>query len=175
MEKHENKKRERFVEHLAGLDARALAVLRRSLTKEPGKDPRAFPYVEPFVAKAPSWTRKAYYLLAGLFAWGAVREGERLKAKGDPLGEAVFKLYERRGQPPSVEQRFIALLDADEEELSFRLRQMVSLIKSEEVPLDWERLLQDIEQWGAESRWVQERLAREFYERVQVSKEKEVA
>ena len=169
-----SERREKFVDHLTGLDAGALAVLRRSLAKEPGKDPKAFPYVEPFVAKAPSWTRKAYYLLAGLFAWGAVREGERFKAKGYPLGGAVFKLYERRDQSPSVEQRFIALLDSDEEELPFRLRQMISLIKSEEIPLDWERLLQDIEQWGAESRWVQERLAREFYGKAQIG-EKEVA
>jgi len=164
-------KHEKFVEHLAGLDAGALAVLRRSLAKEPGKDPKAFPFVEPFVAKAPAWTRQAYYLLAGLFAFGTVRAGDIPLTKGEPLGKAVYRVYEKRDRSPGVEQRFIALLDADEGELPHRLRQIVSLVKGEEIPLDWAKLLQDIEHWGAESRWVQERLAREFYGQVQIEEE----
>jgi CRISPR system Cascade subunit CasB len=164
-------KQEKFVEHLAGLDAGALAVLRRSLAKEPGKDPRAFPFVEPFVAKSSFWTRQAYYLLAGLFASGTVRAGKALLTEGEPLGKALFRLYEKKDRSPSVEQRFIALLDADEEELPHRLRQVISLLKGEEISLDWAKLLQDIEHWGAESRWVQECLAREFYGQVQIEEE----
>jgi len=145
----------RFVEHLNGLDRGALAALRRSLAFEPGNHVPAFPYVEPF-APGEGWSRTVHYLVAGLFALQPEGAGE------GSLGQAVADVYMRR-QSASTEARFLALLDADPEQLPHRLRQMIALIKSDGVAVNWAQVFGDLMGWNHESRYVQRKWAREFY------------
>ncbi len=149
---------EAFVNHLIRLaereDRAALAALRRSLAFSPGTYPPSFPYVEPWTGGLSDAARQAYYLGAGLFALN------RRHAEGKTVAEALAREMKQRDSK-SVEGRFLALLDAEEDELGYKLRQAVFLLG--EQPLDWVQLIYDIAHWSSDNRWVQVRWAKEFY------------
>lgn len=142
----------------------ARAALRRSLAFDPGAYPPAMPYVEPFVREE-GWAREAHYLVAALYA---LKDGEHQEER--TLARALREAMEARGSD-SLEGRFQALLDADRDQLPFRLRQAVSLV---EGGLDFARLLEDLLYWFHPERWVQARWAKEFYGKESVEEEKEV-
>jgi len=147
---------ERFVEWLERLKAQkawtpARAALRRSLAFPLGAYPKAMPYVEPFVREE-GWKREAHYLVAALYA---LKDGEH--QKGRTLARA---LREKAQESDSVEKRFLALLDADRDQIAFRLRQAVGLV---EGGLDFAQLLDDLLRWFGPERRVQARWAKEFY------------
>lgn len=156
-----------FIAHLQNLQERdrgAMAVLRRSLGFEPGSYPPAYPYVERFVEAerhARDASRLALYLTAGLYALHP-RQGTSSLASS--LGEVM-----RRRDSASIEQRFIALLGADAENLAVYLRQVVSLLAADDRPLDYSLLLRELSVWlnprvDAERRdAVRQRWARDFY------------
>lgn len=149
-------RRDPFVDHVAGLDAGAKAALRRSLAFAPGTWPGAFPYVEPWVTNARPWERRVAYMVAGLQALS------RSETAQGNLGEAARRL-ELATQSGSVEARFLALLDADPEQLPHRLRQMITLMSSHGIAPDWGRLRRDLNWWRTGERLVQQRWARGFY------------
>lgn len=156
-----------FVAHLEELhkhSSAAMAELRHSLGFAPGAYPPAYPYVERFVAAerhAQDASRLALYVVAGLYALHP-RQGGRSLAAG--LGELM-----RRRDGAGIEQRFIALLGADAENLAVYLRQVVSLLATGDLPLDYAVLLRDLHLWldpwiDPERRdVVRQRWARDFY------------
>lgn len=148
-----------WLEELNRKDARVRAVLRRSLAFEPGEYPSTYPYVEPFLkGEGGSWRRYVCYLVAGLWAqhWRQDRSGAP-----QTLAKACFEYYQTQDQSPSVERRFITLLDSDRDQLPYRLRQMIGLLK--EYPLDFEVLIKDLLSWTHEKKWVQNKWAQDFY------------
>ncbi|MBO1437421.1 type I-E CRISPR-associated protein Cse2/CasB [Meiothermus sp. CFH 77666] len=160
-----------FIGFLWKLDRKAFAHLRRSLRDEPGHYIGAIPYVEPFtLGDTPSWVRQMYYLVAGLFAYverPLEPSGSARKPLEQNLGESMARLYVLKERSPSIERRFIRLLDADHEQLPSRLRQTVTLLKSNDIPIGWEQLLDDLGYWRSEQRRVQHRWARSFYQRAE--------
>ena len=58
-----------------------------------------------------------------------------------------------------------ALLACSEAELGEHPAPRVSLLKSEDVPIDWVRLLADLKEWNYKRRPVQRRWARSFWAR----------
>jgi CRISPR system Cascade subunit CasB len=62
-----------------------------------------------------------------------------------------------------AERRFVQLLDSDADELAWRLRQIIQLVASQGVTLDWPALLDDLLRWGSPYRSVQTRWARTFW------------
>lgn len=152
---------ERFVDWLGKLKARsswpaARAALKRSLAFEPGTYPAAMPYVEPFVQHQgdEGWRRNAYYLVAGLYA---LKDGEH--GAGRSLARALYEARKQRDSE-SIEKRFLALLDADRDQIAYRLRQAVLLVEGK---LDFGQLLDHLISWFHPDRWVQAQWAREFY------------
>lgn len=160
-----------FIAWLEGLnmkDTKVRAVLRRSLAFDPGAFVPAYPYVEPFVKDADnSWRRQMLYLVAGVWAanWREPGTGVRM-----PIGKAcaVFDSEKRkkmghddRQKMSSIEKRFVTLLDADTDQLSHRLRQMVALLKDQSI--DFDALLKGLLNWNHEERRTQNAWAREFY------------
>ncbi|WP_140724745.1 MULTISPECIES: type I-E CRISPR-associated protein Cse2/CasB [Gammaproteobacteria] len=155
---------ERFIEHLSALrerDTGAMAALRHSLTFDPGAYPRAFPYVERFVgADRPAtdaW-RVALYAVAGLFA--------RYPEQQDRSFAAAFGRLLRERESQSIEQRFIALLEADADNILDYLRQAISLLAAEGIGLDYARLLDDLAVWmnpNVDHDRLRQRWARDFY------------
>jgi CRISPR system Cascade subunit CasB len=135
-----------FIDHLQRLaktNRGALAELRRSLTFAPGSAPRVYPYVEPFIANdehPDSARRLARYLVAGLFALHPQQQGTT-------LGKAMGALYRKQEQSPSVEGRFIALLESDGETLAEPLRHCISLLKAHDLAIDYRALLVDLIIW----------------------------
>lgn len=146
----------RLTELATSNDRAALATLRRSLSFEPGTWPAAFPYVEPTAQLGEGWRRKTAYLVAGLYALSRITPG-----KGN-FGEAV-RAYSKTTDSKSVEQRFIAVLEADQDELPHRLRQMVTLIRSAGVAPEWDGFYRDLLQWNHPDKYIQQRWARAFY------------
>jgi CRISPR system Cascade subunit CasB len=145
-----------WLEARRGEDPRIRADLKRSLAFEPAAYVPAFRWVEPFLqGDCSPWRRKAHYLVAGLWALHGEQEGSRVG-----LGVAVAR-HQNQSNSSSTEGRFIALLDADEDQLPHRLRQMVSLLK--EQSLDFGALLEGILRWRNDSKWTQNDWARDFY------------
>lgn len=139
-------------------DSKMRAVLRRSLAFDPGQHFPSFSYVEPFVKnEESSWRREVHYLVAGLWAthW---REGRT----GPPISLAkACAQHWREKNSASTERRFINLLDADSEQLPYRLRQMITLLKDQVI--DFDALLKGLLAWNHERKFVQNAWARDFY------------
>ena len=57
----------------------------------------------------------------------------------------------------------MTLLDADEIQLPFRLRQAVQFLQSKRVALNWPRLLQYLLFWNAHDRYVQRQWAVSYF------------
>jgi CRISPR system Cascade subunit CasB len=150
-----------FIEWLEGLnekDTRVRAVLRRSLSFDPGKFAPAYPYVEPFVKDEDnSFRREMFYLVAGLWAahW---RESQGRQPMS--LGKACAA-YQKASGSMSTERRFISLLDADSDQLPHRLRQMIALLK--EQAIDFGSLLKGLLYWSDDQKHTQNAWARDFY------------
>lgn len=151
-----------FIEWLGGLnkrDTKVRAVLRRSLTFDPGQYIPAYPYVEPFVRNESSpWRREMHYLVAGLWAahWREGRGGEPM-----PIGKACQALYRANDKSPSIERRFITLLDSDQEQLPHRLRQMLAVLK--DYPIDFDALVTGLLRWNDDQKQTQNIWAKDFY------------
>jgi CRISPR system Cascade subunit CasB len=151
-----------FIEWLEKLnkeDTRVRAVLRRSLSFGPGVFPAAYPYVEPFLkGGGDEWRREVHYLVAGLWAqhWRDGRSGNP-----ETLSKVCFGHYMAQDKSTSIERRFVSLLDADQAQLPYRLRQMVAMLR--EYPLDFGSLLNDLLYWLSDGKRTQNNWARAFY------------
>jgi len=161
-----------FIAHLRKLadedDRAALAALRASFRDPNAMAAAACPYVVPFLPAEENLRRdQAYFLVAALFAIHPDAGGD-----GVSLGHAFRAINDQqegfsKGDNESLRGRFVALLDADAEDLPEHLRHAVSLARARQQPLDWERLLRDVLDWGHPSRHVQRRLARDFWRATQ--------
>jgi CRISPR system Cascade subunit CasB len=157
---------QRFVANLRRLADRddgparaALAKLRRGLGKPPGAALETLAVVQPRLPQGLSLREEsACYLVASLFAEHPQPGG------GGSLGRA-FALLAQKRQAESLEKRFVALLNAEEEDLPEHLRHAVSLLKAEGIAVDWACLIDDIQRWGHPDQrsWVQRQWARDFW------------
>ena len=151
--------RRKFIGYLLSLakdgqeDRGALSDLRSGLGKEPGQMARVHKHVVPYLPEK-RWNDRSYYVVATLF--GSFPK----QRSGYSLGKA-FKLLRQKSD--SMEARFVALLNAHADDLDDHLRHAVSLLKSNEQPLDWFTLLEDLVQWDHPEGHVQLRWARDFY------------
>ncbi len=160
-----------FIEYLYVLvtDQRrgALADLRRGLSEPPATAPMMFPYIARWVPEDTrnTWTEKVYYLVAALFAYyqsggGDVRKG--FTRQGN-MGDHCLLASLNKPQSGSFEMRFAALLRANPDDLPVILRQMVSLLKSADVPINWDQLFTDLCRWNNESKYIQRQWANQFW------------
>ena len=133
----------------------ALADLRSGLGRDPGRMARVHKHVVPFLVEQRCDERdRWYYVIATLFGlYPQHREGYSLGRAFAPL----------RAKSDSMEARFVALLNAHPDDLDDHLRHAVSLLKSNEQPLDWFQLLEDVLQWSHPEGHVQLKWARHFY------------
>jgi CRISPR system Cascade subunit CasB len=161
--------RDEFIKLLEELfdrdDRAALATLRRGLGKPLGGEMEIYRYLGRFADRLTSRRQEeAYYLIATLFG---LYPTESWKRGGDDkdatnLGASLRKLKGETGE--SIERRFVALLNAHSEDLPTHLRQVISLLSSKEMPVDWRQLLQDIENWDFDDeRRIQRKWAKAFW------------
>ncbi len=163
---HEQKWPDRFAQALAGLatdeDRAALAALRRGLGKPPGAAAEVHRYVVPFLPpRAGAREEDACYLVASLFGLHprhVTGAGDRPRNLG-----GVLRRLAQAGNAQSTERRFMALLNADREDLGPHLRRAIALAKNADLALDYGALLRDILDWDRSDRRVQRRWAGTYW------------
>lgn len=141
-------------------DRAALAALRRGLGREPGQAPEMFRYVVPWLP-VEGWADRRYFTIAALFALHPLAGGS------GNMGDHFARVRASAASEEAVERRFTNLLSAHADDLSYHLRQAVSLCRANHVPVNWNRLFQDVDGWEWPSRSVQRRWARSFWGRAQ--------
>jgi CRISPR system Cascade subunit CasB len=154
------------LEERAALDTAVLAVLRRSASYNPGLYPPAFPYVEPLIYGHGEWRRQATYLTAACWAKSRRQRDVSDLGRGQSLASALRSLNQDPTNPlasKNIEKRFTALLDADVDELPWRLRQITAVLDAADITVDWPSLLADLWRWNHPNRPVQVRWARQFW------------
>jgi len=160
VQKEERKDEIPLVGYLKALAARqdraALAHLRRGLSKKPGESMEMYPYVGRFINQETNASHdRAVFLTSALFA-----EYSDAAANIGDLGHSIRQMADKSD---SIERRFVALLDAEADDLHYYLRQMVGLLKANGIAVNWNQLFKDIRGWTAANRGVQRRWARSFW------------
>lgn len=139
----------------------ALAMLRRGLGKQPGEAMEVYRYIGNFAANAKGkMHEEALHTVATLFGFypSPNREGDKYDSN---LGVSVSELAAKSNRE-SVQKRFVALLDAHSDDLPNHLRQMIGLLKANDVRINWLQLLNDLNWWDSDGREVQRRWAKSF-------------
>jgi CRISPR system Cascade subunit CasB len=154
----------KFVEYLVSLVDReqrgAIAALRRGVGKPPGTTPETFPIMVPWTADMDRFAADTYFLVGSLFALN-----QSNCADGN-IGTTFAQIRGRENEASdSLEKRFVALLNADAEDLPNHLRHAVSLAASKDVAINWAQLIADLRHWNHLDRFIQRRWAEQFWGR----------
>jgi CRISPR system Cascade subunit CasB len=140
-------------------DRATLARLRRGLGKPLGSAPERDAWVlRHFPTDAQRAELERSVLVASLFALHPQAGGS------GGLGSAL-RQSKRGDDDEATERRFVALLNSNAADLPHRLRQIVTLLKSRGVPVDWKQLLRHLWYWDRPDRFVQFRWSQEFWSR----------
>lgn len=159
-----NERDQSFVEWLIKLadqpNKRAvLADLRRGLGQPPGLAPSVGRYAQPFLSADDSPRREeTYYLIASLFGW------HPMPTVNGNMGDHFAQLWVGEKEPPdNIARRFNVLLAADWDTLPDYLRHAISLLKANNIPVNWSQLLTDVWYWDQAEGKVQLQWSRAFW------------
>jgi CRISPR type I-E-associated protein CasB/Cse2 len=146
----------RFCEALEAQDAGSRARLKRCAGRTLAQSPEVLGlFYRLLPPGVPAWHEEHYYLLATLFPVADA-------ADTGSLGAALARARnDQNGR--GLDRRIEALLDADESQLPFRVRQSIRFLQSCRVGVEWPRLLQDLLQWTHPERHVQKTWARDYF------------
>jgi CRISPR type I-E-associated protein CasB/Cse2 len=134
----------------------AMAHLRRGLDRPPDY---ILGRVGWLFRRVPDGALDDVVLAAGLFAWVKGDVPQKANANfGDAFGAGLT--IEGKQQR---EKRFIDLLDTDDADLSYKLRQAITLIGKDGSGLDWVLLIKHLRHWSHADRWVQKKWAQGFW------------
>lgn len=98
---------------------------------------------------------ETYFLVATLYPMAEAG------GKGN-FGDALRQIR-RDENAKGLDRRIEILLDADETQLGFRLRQAIRLLHANQVRIDWSRLLTDLLYWTHPERFVQRQWAKSYF------------
>ncbi len=159
-----------FISNLERLDAGGRARLKRNAGRTLNQARDAYQVFFNALPRVVTDERiqEDYFLIATLYAVGTHRENPRPTNPPRSLGASLRQVRlqvkdANADRQISLDKRFQALLDADREQLPFRLGQIVRLLATHQIAIDWRRLLQHVRSWNAEDRWVQLAWARDYY------------
>lgn len=154
---------QRFVENLQKLERGERARLKRNAGNkmEESRGVLGLFYKTLLPAGVPERDEKWYFLVATLYP---------LAAAGDTgsLGNAL-NIAQTLENKEGLDRRVERLLDADEMQLRFQLRQAVRFLHSNRVPIDWAQLLSDLLRWFRPSRVIQKQWARDYFSQRQTT------
>ena len=139
-------------------DRATLARLREGLREKDGRAMEMYPFIGRFLSEKskPSY-ENAVFMVAALFAYYPTA-----KDTTDNLGASLRK-YQQETKSDSVEKRFVALLNAEAEDLPTYLRQIIGLLKSKDIGVNWEQIFDGIQSWNSDKRFVQRKWAFGFW------------
>lgn len=158
-------------------DRGTLAALRRGLMLEEQQLFEILGHIPSrFLSGLRPGEERVYLMVASLYAFHPVSFTEpELAERRRNLGESLRRFAEATAQqgggteesgdllPESLKRRMDALLSAPRADVFGHLRQIISLLKSQEIPVDWAQLLCDLSSWEAPGRPVQWQWSRSFY------------
>jgi CRISPR system Cascade subunit CasB len=131
-------------------DRGALASLRRGMGQPPGAVIETARIVERQLAQGtPESVRAACYVVGPLFALHDDESGTG--NLGNHFRKLCGEVKPNEELPKNVERRFKSLLESDRDELPDALRQAVTRLKAEAVPVNWFQLAQDVKDWQFEA------------------------
>lgn len=149
-----------FVANLARLDAGDRARLKRNAGSRPAESRGALglfynQLLPPGVGMgAEDW----YFLVATLYPL----EKESTGPIPGNFGDSLRRIRTTKNEA-GLDRRVERLLDADEQQLPFQLRQAVHFLTSNRGRVNWEQLLKDLLHWTHPDRYVQRRWARAYF------------
>jgi CRISPR type I-E-associated protein CasB/Cse2 len=103
----------------------------------------------------PLWQEETYFLVATLYPLADA-------AKDGDFGVSLQRARQT-SNGKGMDRRVEILLDADANQLPFRLRQAIRYLKANEVRVNWHSLLEDLFDWSKPGRRVQQRWARAYF------------
>jgi CRISPR system Cascade subunit CasB len=103
----------------------------------------------------PRLQEDTYFMIATLYPLAESCDKGNL---GNALRQARDPKYAQ-----GLDRRIQVLLDANQEQLAFRLRQAIHFLHGQRVPVNWPRLLHDLLRWDSPKRYVQEQWARTYF------------
>lgn len=155
-------------------DTGTLAALRRGLMLEEEQLFNLYGYIPSRFLSGGE--ERLYLLIASLYALHPSHfSPEELALRRRNLGESLRIMARASGYgeidteelPEAIRRRFEILVSSDREELLGHLRQIISLLKSKDVPVDWAQLIADVRRWHWKGRMVQWDWSRWFYVGIQ--------
>ncbi len=147
---------ELLFQRLAKLDPGNRARLKRSAGKSLGEARDALGLFYALLPRnVPVQQEEMYFLVSTLYP---LADGG---GAGD-LGAALLRARLSKNAP-GLDRRVEFLLDADDIQLPFRLRQAVQFLRSNRIRVNWSSLLQDLLYWSHPDRFVQRRWARSYF------------
>lgn len=159
-----NRAAQQFIADLAKLGRGDLAELRRAAGTSIGGDGRATAiFYRLLPPRELGYLRQdAAFLVATLYPLNP-------KQRSGDLGQSLRALKEATGSP-ALDRRMAILLESRldwyEEgggELPFRLRQLVRLLGSKGIGIDWAQIADDLGNWNGERQSVQRRWAESYF------------
>ena len=82
--------------------------------------------------------------------------------KDENFGKSLH--YARTEQNKNgLDKRVQVLLDSDDGQLPFRLRQAVHLLQAQRITTNWQKMLEDLLKWNSPTRFVQREWARSYF------------
>jgi CRISPR system Cascade subunit CasB len=149
-----------FVENLARLEPGDRARLKRNAGNRLNEANRAaglfYNKVLPY--GVPHWAEDWYFLAATLYPL----EKETSGAPPPNFGLSLRRVRNEKNGA-GLDRRVERLLDADEQQLPFHLRQAVHFLASNRGRVDWGRLLEDLLRWSHPDRYIQRKWARTYF------------
>jgi CRISPR system Cascade subunit CasB len=145
-----------FCRRLAALEAGERARLKRCAGKSLGEAGSALAlFYRLLPAGVPGSQEETYFAVATLYPL----------ADGDGNGDlgAALRRARNTANGKGLDRRLETLLDADESQLGFRLRQAIHYLQSQRVRLNWPRLLDDLVQWRRADRKIQRQWAHSYF------------
>jgi CRISPR system Cascade subunit CasB len=121
-----------------------------------------------FYEFVPPWIQQEDRLLETAFLVATLIPINRYSSS-DSMPKALKRIRPGNEQGrDAMDRRFGILLDADfvpgkDNELAFRLRQIVKLLASKQVGINWASLMKDLSEWNFPNKRVQKKWARDYF------------
>lgn len=163
MQNHLSEGQYAFIKYLTGLntddDRGTLAVMRRGLSGIPVEDLNLYRFVAKKIPENDRGTNRegVYYLVAALYA---LHPSETTEGN---FGSHMRLVAYQRDDQEAAERRFTVLLNTRIEDLAKPLRQAVTMVKQQELPVNWTGLFADLLHWDHPKKIAQRAWANSFW------------
>ncbi|OHU85067.1 MULTISPECIES: type I-E CRISPR-associated protein Cse1/CasA [Pseudoalteromonas] len=134
-----------------------LAVLRKSLDLQKNSQLAAISYLGPLLANEDERSEVQAFV-AALFA-----SHPKVYQQSQHLSFGAVWYQADKDQRPGMSFRFECLLEAKGEQLKQTLRQMVQILKSKDIAVDYRTLMEDLYYWDSDDKRIQLKWARDYW------------